>query len=144
MGWKSKQKPVSRSTAPQRVIVMIDSETGLKYWYIVVGVTILFKGPKRGLSKIMIYFTFDYWVGKLNKKPMSLGIAPQRLIVMIDSDTGLKYWSIQVGVTIPLKGPKRGLSKIIIYFTFYSLGRKTEKKKKNVCLVVLPNKGSLS
>ena len=132
MGWKSKQKPVSRGTAPQRVIVMIDSETGLKYWYTVVGVTILFKGPKRGLSKIMIYFTFDYWVGKLNKKPMSLGTTPQRLIVMIDSDTGLKYWSIVVGVTIPLKGPKRGLSKIIIYFTFYSLGRKTKKKKKRM------------
>ena len=58
---------MSRGTAPQRLIVMIDSDTSFKYWYIVVGVTIPFKGPKWGLSKIMIYFSFDFWVGKMNK-----------------------------------------------------------------------------
>ena len=51
---------MSRGTAPQRLIVMIDSDTSCKYWYIVVGVTIPFKGLKRGLSKIMIYFSFDF------------------------------------------------------------------------------------
>ena len=55
---------MSRGTAPQRLIVMIDSDTSCKYWYPVVGVTIPCTGPKRGLSKIMIYFTFDSWVGK--------------------------------------------------------------------------------
>ena len=51
---------MSRGTAPQRLIVMIDSDTSCKYWYMVVGVTIPFKGPKRALSKIMIYFSFDF------------------------------------------------------------------------------------
>ena len=46
---------------------MIDSDTHCKYWYLIVSVTIPFKEPKRGLSKIMIYFTFDTWVGKINK-----------------------------------------------------------------------------
>ena len=72
---------------------------------------------------------------------MSCGTAEQKLIVMIDSDTGLKYGYIVVGVTTPLKGPDRGLSKIMIYFTFdYWVG----KLNKNLCLVVLPHKGSLS
>ena len=51
---------MSRGTAPQRLIVMIDSNTSCKYWYKVVGVTIPFKEPKRGLLKIMIYFSFDF------------------------------------------------------------------------------------
>ena len=72
---------------------------------------------------------------------MSLGTAPQRLIVMIDNDTCFKYWYVMVDVTIPLKGPKRGLSKIMIYFTFDSW---VGKLNKNLCLVVLPHKGSLS
>ena len=69
---------------------------------------------------------------------MSHGTAPQRLIVIIDSDTGLKYWYKVVRVTIPLEGPKKGLSKIMIYFTFDSW---VGKLNKNVCLVVLPHKG---
>ena len=128
---KTKQKRLSLETAQQGLIVMIDSDTGLKYWYIVVCVTIPFKGPKRGLSKIMIYLTFDFWVGKLNKN-LSRGTAPKRLIVIIDNDTSFKYWFIMVGVTIPLKGPKRDLSKIMIYFTFDSWVRKLNK---NLCLV---------
>ena len=46
MGRKTKQKPMFRGTAPQRFIVIIDSDTGLKYWYIVVCVTIPLEGPK--------------------------------------------------------------------------------------------------
>ena len=68
---------MSRGTAEQRLIVMIDRDTGLKYWYIVVGVTTPLKGPERDLSKIMIYFTFDYWVGKLNKN-LCLVVLPQK------------------------------------------------------------------
>ena len=59
---------------------------------------------------------------------------------MIDSDTHCKYWYIMVGVTIPFKGPKRDLSKIMMYFTFDTW----VEKKENLCLVVLPLKGSLS
>ena len=110
---------MSRGTAPQRLIVMIDSDATCKYWYSVVDLTIPFKGPKRGLSKIMIYFTFDSCAQKLNKI-LSHGTAPLKLIVMIDSNTYYKYWHIVVCVTISLKGPKRGLSKIMIYFTFDS------------------------
>ena len=126
---------MSRGTAPQRLIVMTESDTSCKYWYIVVGVTIPFKGPKRGLSKIMIYFSFD--LGRKNEqKNISRGTAPQRLIVMIDIDTTCKYWYPVVGVTIPFTGPKRGLSKIMIYFTFDSCARKLNKI---LCLMVLPH-----
>ena len=89
---------MSRSSAPQRLIVMIDSYSSCKYWYIVVAVTISFKGSERGLSKILLNLTFDR---KTKQNPMSCGTAPERLIVMIDSDTCCKYWYIVVGVTIP-------------------------------------------
>ena len=73
MGWKNKQKRVFRGTAPLKLIVMIDSSTYCKYWYIVVGLTIPIKGPKTGKK---IYFTFDSWVGKLNKN-LCLVVLPQ-------------------------------------------------------------------
>ena len=141
MGRKTKQKPMSHGTAPQRLIVMIESDTTCRYWHLVVGVTIPFKGPKRGLSKIMVYFTFDSCIRNTNQNPMSHGTAPLKSIVMIDSITYCKHWYIVVCITILLKGPKRGLSKIMKYFTFdYWVG----KLNKNLYLVVLPHKGSLS
>ena len=56
MGKKTKQIPVSRGTAPVKLIIMIESDTYCNYWYIVVGVTIPFKGPQRDRSKIMSFY----------------------------------------------------------------------------------------
>ena len=49
---------------------------------------------------------------------MSRGTSPQRLIVMIDSDTGCKYCYIMDGVTIPYKGPCGGSVKNYVIFYF--------------------------
>ena len=57
---------MSHGTAPLKLIVMIDSNTYCKYWYIVVCVTIPFMGP-RAVCQKLLYSTFDFWVGKLNK-----------------------------------------------------------------------------
>ena len=108
---------MSRGTAPQRLIVMIDSDTSCKYWYIVVGVTIPFKGLKRGLSKIMVYFTFDSLARKLNKI-LPHGTAPLKLIVMIDSNTYCKYWYIVVGVHNLSQGAQEGSVKNYDIFHF--------------------------
>ena len=109
MGRKTKQKPMSRGTAPQRLIVMIDIDFCCKYCYVMVGVTIPFKGPKKGLSKIMKYFTFDYWVGKLNKS-LYLVVLPHK------------------GSLSPFRGPKRGSVKNYDIFHFGLLGTKTKQK----------------
>ena len=120
---------------------MIDSDTCCKYWSIVVDVTIPFQGCQWGQSKIMLYFTFDSSIGKVNKILCLVVSAPQRLIVMIDSYSGCKYWYIVVAVTISFKGFERGLSKILLNLTFdSSIG----KLNKILCLVVLPQKDSLS
>ena len=58
---------MSHGTAPLKLIVMTDSYTCCKYWYIVVCVTIPFMGP-RAVSQKLLYSTFDFWVGKLNKR----------------------------------------------------------------------------
>ena len=78
---------------------------------------------------------------KTKRKIVSLGTAPVKLIIMIESDTHCNYWYLVFGVTIPFKGPQRGLSKIMIYFTFNAC---VGKLNKNLCLMVLPHKGSLS
>ena len=88
MGTKTKQKPMPRGTAPLKLIVMIDSSTYCKYWYIVVGVTIPFKESKRG-KKLCHIFVFGSW-----EKPVSRGIAPVKLIFMIESETYCKYWYV--------------------------------------------------
>ena len=119
LGKKNKQKPVSRGTAPVKFIIMIESDIYCKYWHTVVGVTIPFKGS-RGVGQKLSYFIFDSWVRKLNKKPVSRGTAPVKLIIMIESETYCNYWYIVVGVTIPFDWPQRGQSKIVSYFIFDS------------------------
>ena len=57
---------MSHGTAPLKLIVMIDSNTYCKYWYIVVCVTTPFMGPTAVCQKLL-YSTFDLLVGKLNK-----------------------------------------------------------------------------
>ena len=57
MDRKSKQKSLSHGTAPLKLIFIFNSDTYSKYWYIVVGVTISFKGLLRGQS-IINYFKF--------------------------------------------------------------------------------------
>ena len=57
MDRKSKQKSLSRGTAPLKLIFIFNSDTYSKYWYLVVGVTISFKGLLRGQS-IINYFKF--------------------------------------------------------------------------------------
>ena len=64
---KTFKKNLSHGTVPLKLVIMIDSDTNYKHRYVVVGVTVPFKGPQRGLSKTMLYFTFDSWVGKLIK-----------------------------------------------------------------------------
>ena len=51
---------MSRGTAQQMLIFMIDSDTGCKYWYIVIGVTIPFKGPKGGGGSVKNYDIFPF------------------------------------------------------------------------------------
>ena len=58
---------MSHGTAPLKLIVMTDSNTCCKYWYIVVCITIPFMGP-RAVCQKLLYSTFDFWVGKLNKR----------------------------------------------------------------------------
>ena len=55
---KKKKKPVSRGTAPVKLIIMIESNTYFNYWYIVVGVTILFNGPQGWSVKNYVIFYF--------------------------------------------------------------------------------------
>ena len=140
LGRKTEQKTMFRGIAPLMLIVIIHSDTYCKYWYIVIGVTISFEGPKRGLSKIMIYILLWLLGWKTKQNLMSHGTAPLKLIVMTDSNTCCKFWYIVVCVTIPLMGP-RAVCQKLLYSTFdFWVG----KLNKRLRLVLLLHLGSLS
>ena len=106
------------STAPLKLIVMIDSNTYCKYWYIVVCVTIPFVGP-RALCQKLLYSTFDFWVGKLNKRLrlvllLHLGPLSSLTVIFSVNISHSSYFGYWIG--------KTSLLTLHSNFTFYSGG----------------------